>query len=174
MTCEIVGTERALFVAWGTPHLEDIDRVIEHLRSRAGTSTETVFYVTRVPQNAPAPEDKVRKQLNQRLPNIIHYCASYHVILEGDGFASAMKRGVLLSLFQLTQKRGIFYVHANLEAFRQSVPAIWRNEINRLLVLAEAHKLVEGQIPSERTNAGSGEFRIDRERPRKPNSKEVA
>jgi hypothetical protein len=174
MTCEIVGTERALFVAWGTPHLEDIDRVIEHLRSRAGTSTESVFYVTRVPQNAPAPEEEVRKQLNKRLPNMIHYCASYHVILEGDGFASAIKRGVLLSLFQLTQKRGIFYVHANLDAFRQSVPSAWRNEINRLLALAAARKLVDGVIPSERTSESSGEYRIDREKTKRSSSKEVA
>ena len=174
MTCEIVGTERALFVTWGTPQIEDFERIVEQVRLHSGGNKASVFYVTRVPCEAPAPDGEVRHQLNRRLPTIVEYCMSYHVILEGDGFAAAMKRGVLLSLFQLTQKRGMFYVHATLDAFKKKVPVEWRDEVNRLLVLAAHRDMLEGRIASDRVRDGSGSFRVDREKPKKSSNSHVA
>lgn len=160
MTCELVGTERALFVAWGTPEVDDVERIIDDVRQRLNGTKGAIFYVTRVPSDAPAPDANVRRRLNQILPTLVEYCASYHVILEGDGFVAAMKRGVLLSLFQLTQKRGLFHVHPSVDAFRLKVPSEWRLEIKRLLELSEERDLLVGPVPNERKGHGSGAFAI--------------
>jgi hypothetical protein len=161
MACEIVETERALLAVWGTPQIDDVDLLIERLRFRVAATKTPVFYVTRVPSEAPAPTLDVRNCIKRRLPALVECCASYHVILEGDGFAAAMKRAVLLSLFQLAQKRGLFHVHPTLEVFRQKIPFEWRSEITRLLELAATRDLLRGVIPSERK--GSGSFAIDDE-----------
>lgn len=174
MTCEIVGTERALYVAWGAPETNDIDQIAEHLKRRAGPSKESVFYVTRVPIGAPAPTETVRRYLNHRMAAMIEYCAAYHVILEGDGFTAAMKRGVLVSLFQLTQKRGIFNVHATIDDFRRKVPTVWRSEVERLLSLAAERDLLVDVIPCERFQEDSGSFRVRGAHSKKAKSKDVA
>lgn len=174
MTCEIVGTEHALYVAWGKPETSDIDQIAEHLKRRAGPSKESVFYITRVPSEAPAPDETVRRHLNQRMASMVEYCAAYHVILEGDGFSAAMKRGVLVSLFQLTQKRGIFYVHATVDAFRRKVPDVWRSEVERLLRLATERDLLVDVIPRDRIQEDSGSFRVHGKHPKKTKSKNVA
>mgnify|MGYP001256862326 CR=1 FL=1 len=168
MACEIVETERALLAVWGTPQIDDVERLIKRLRVRVSETKTPIFYVTRVPSEAPAPTLDVRNCIKRRLPVIVEYCMSYHVILEGDGFTAAMKRAVLLSLFQLAHKRGLFHVHPTVEAFRQKLPFEWRSEITRLLELAATRDLLKGVIPSERK--GSGSFAVHDENPSIPSN----
>jgi len=170
MACEIVGTDRTLFVAWGTPQIVDLERALEQLRLRAELTKGLIFYVTRVPSEAPAPEPEVRRHISQRLATVVEHCSQYHVILEGDGFASAVKRGVLLSLFQFTQKRGMFHVHATVQSFRRVIPLEWRAEVTSLLDLAEKRELLEGVIPGERKLGGTGTLSADGAMRKKPSN----
>jgi hypothetical protein len=158
MTCDMVGTDRSLFVAWGTPESEDLERVADQVKLRFELTNSPILYVTRVPDRAPAPSPLVRAQLARLLPSVLERCADYYVVLEGDGFSSAMKRAILLGLFQLTSTRGKLHVYGSVDEFRHRVPSLWRADAERLLHLAEQRDLLEGPIPAERHDQMSGAY----------------
>lgn len=111
VTCRIIRTTGAVFCIWGTPEPGDVTRVIDELEKAVEAFGEPVVYITRVPENAPAPDAAVRKELDRVMTRITQLCSSYHVGMEGSGFIAAMKRGVLTSLLQPIWRRRMFYVH---------------------------------------------------------------
>jgi hypothetical protein len=174
MTCDMVGTDRSLFVAWGTPDLEDLERVAAQVKLRFELTNSPILYVTRVPERAPVPSPAVRAELARLLPAVLDRCADYYVVLEGDGFSSAMKRAVLLGLFQLTPTRGKLHVYGSVDEFRHRVPNIWRADSDRLLHLAEQRDLLEGPIPVERIEQVSGAYFVGKTRPKPVKDSNVA
>jgi hypothetical protein len=83
--------------------------------------------------NAPAPDAQVRARLEQLLPSLVKACSTYHVVLEGDGFAAAMKRGVLTGMFQLSWRRKTFFVHAKVSEIASCVALEQQAAVTRLL-----------------------------------------
>jgi hypothetical protein len=59
--------------------------------------------------------------VSQIMPEVLASCSSFHVILEGDGFVAALKRGVMLSIFQMCRQRGILFVHSNCEEVHKHI-----------------------------------------------------
>jgi hypothetical protein len=106
-------------------------------------------YITRVPVDAPPPEPDVRQRLNEIMPAMRASCSSYHVILEGEGFLSAIKRAIVASLMQVGWPRDTFFVHATPKgvAFKVSLEA--RRDVEVLLNLAEQQGLLTGRAPVE-------------------------
>jgi hypothetical protein len=142
MGCEMVATPGAVFCVWGKPSRSDVDRVEAQLRASAHDFNGPVTYITRVPTKAPAPEGDVRKYLNAGIPRIMESCSTYHVVLEGVGFAAAMKRGILTSLFQLGFSKGAFFVHSSVEEVRLKVAKAVRPNVDELLELAKKNGLL--------------------------------
>jgi hypothetical protein len=101
-----------------------------------------VVYVTRVPVDAPAPDAKFRAHLEQQMPDLVKSCSTYHVVLEGEGFAAAMKRGVLTGMFQLSWRRKTFFVHAKVDEVASSVPLAQRADVSTLLDAAQRRGLL--------------------------------
>jgi len=73
---------------------------------------------------------------------LLKACSSYHVVLEGDGFAAAMKRGVLTGLFQLSWRRKTFFVHAKASEVAGHVALEQRATLARLLEAARIRGLL--------------------------------
>lgn len=147
MPCLIVKTEGAVFAVWGKPETADVGRVLEELKQASAEAGKPVLYVTRVPVDAPAPEPEVRKHLNGLMPTIVKYCSSYHVVLEGQGFVAAMKRGVLTSLLQPLWKRRVFHVHATPSGIYGSLTFNEREIATRLLEAANARGCLSCSAP---------------------------
>jgi hypothetical protein len=154
MACEIISTEEAVFALWGKPTSEDMDRVATALQVAADQCGHPVVYVTRVPWNSPPPDGAARARLDELMPNILSICSSYHVVLEGDGFGAAIKRGILTGLFQLSWRRKTFFVHASASDVVRNVGAEQQRLVSVLLELAAKRGLLSGPAPD--TLAGRG------------------
>src|SRR3954463_8588530 len=142
MACKLITTGGGVFALWGKPEIVDIDRVMAGLEAAAASCGHPVVYVTRVPTNAPAPDANVRAYLERLMPRLVKACSTYHVVLEGDGFGAAMKRGILTGMFQLSWRRKTFFVHATVTEVASSVPLEQRLAVSKLLEAARHRDLL--------------------------------
>lgn len=124
-----------------------MDRVWAALQAAAKQCGHPVVYVTRVPRNAPPPAGAARARLDELMPGIVSVCSSYHVVLEGDGFGAAIKRGILTGLFQLSWRRKTFFVHASVTEVARNVSPEQQRAVSALLELAAARGLLSGPAP---------------------------
>ena len=147
MSCEIITTPGAVFALWGKPVRVDVDRVEAHLRASAEQFGGPVVYITRVPVEAPAPDADVRKYLNSVMPRVIESCSTYHVVLEGNGFLAAMKRGIVTSLFQLGFRGGSFFVHSAVQEVELRVDRKVRPQVAAVIQLADERGLLRRSAP---------------------------
>jgi hypothetical protein len=156
MPCEIVSTAGAVFALWGKPSLEDIDLVKRAVEAAAAACGQPVVYVTRVPPDAPPPDALFRARLDQEMPNLMKACSSYHVVLEGEGFGAAMKRGILTGMFQLSWRRKTFFVHADTADVERAVAADNRAAVRQLLAVARARGLLNRSLSEPNVTQRAG------------------
>ncbi|MBN1607121.1 MAG: hypothetical protein JW940_10845 [Polyangiaceae bacterium] len=147
MAIRIVSCEGAVFAVWGKPTMDDVEMIVSRVQLVAKTSGRRIVYITRVPGDAPAPEPNVRQRLNEIMPIARELCTSYHVILEGTGFVSALKRAILAGLMQLGWPRGTFFVHASYKTAPIKVPLEIRPDAEAILAMAEAKGMLTGPAP---------------------------
>jgi hypothetical protein len=157
VACEIISTRGALFALWGRPTVEDMNRVRAALQVAADECGHPVVYITRVPRNAPPPVGAARARLDELMPGIVSVCSSYHVVLEGDGFAAAIKRGILTGLFQLSWRRKTFFVHAGVNEVAANVGPAEQRAVSALLELAAKRGLLSGPAPDSLSPSKSNE-----------------
>jgi len=154
MACEVIVSSGAVFALWGKPTKDDVDHVRDELKRAAARAGHPVVYVTRVPTDAPAPDDEVRKHLSANIGTMILSCSSYHVIMEGTGFLAAIKRGALTSLLQPIWKKKKFYVHAHPGEVTGSLSDDERVAAEESLALADRRGYLSCQAPTiERVRA---------------------
>jgi hypothetical protein len=144
MACQIVRVNGAVFCVWGKPELSDVDQVLGAIHSASREARAPIVYVTRVPPGAPAPEGATRKRLDEILPTLIGHLRSYHVVLEGEGFVSAFKRGVLTSLLQPFWRKRMFFVHATCADVCSKLAPDELEAVDNVLKLAQIHGLTTG------------------------------
>ncbi len=112
MSYRFVRIPGAIYSTWGAPTAVDVDEIAAQIREETKRTGKPILYVTRVPVDAPPPDAAVRQHTSNVLRSLLPHCSTYHVVLEGVGFLSAVKRGVLTRLFQPVWRRKTFYVHA--------------------------------------------------------------
>jgi hypothetical protein len=147
MACELVSCEGAVFVLWGKPTRKAMDMALTELKLSAEKSGRPVVYITRVPPDAPPPDAEGRAYLDKLMPQVLELCSTYHVVLEGSGFINAVKRGVLVSMFQIKWRRGTFFVHASAGEIIHSVNKEHRADVQNVLALADKRRLLEKAAP---------------------------
>lgn len=157
MTCEIISGTGVVFSVWGRPSPADMDGVVEAMRAGRESSGAPITYITRVPIDAPAPEPDVRRYLDSLMPLVVDNCSTYHVILEGHGFLAAMKRSVLVGVFQIRWRNGTFFVHADASEVASKVSPDRRAAVDALLARARQQGLLS-RTPglSQMSAAGGG------------------
>ena len=151
MPCEIVSSDGGVFVLWGKPTKEDLDRVLERVQRTATAAGHRIVFVTRVPEKAPAPDDEVRAYLKAVTARFFEDCSSYHAVLEGGGFVSAAKRAILIGLMQLGARGGDFFVHAHVDEVLAKIDPSSRPQALSLLTLAAGRGLLTAPPPEERS-----------------------
>lgn len=80
------------------------------------------------------------------MPTVAHCFSSYHVVLEGVGFAAALKRVVLNSLVQLVWRHKTFFVHASLDQISANVAPHLQEDLRDLLARAAEHGLLDKRL----------------------------
>ena len=149
MACEILSVEGAVFVLWGKPTKPDLDRVLDRVELIAAASGHPIVYIARIPKNAPPPEGDARAQMNALMPRFVKVCSSYHAVLEGSGFVSAIKRAVLAGLLQFGFRNGTFFVHENEKGITAKVDRATRACVEEVLALADSRGLLTAQPPAD-------------------------
>lgn len=149
MACEILSVEGAVFVLWGKPSKADFERVLNRVELIRSASGGPIVFITRVPVNAPPPEGDTRAQMNAMMPAVIKHCSSYHVVLEGSGFVSAVKRAILAGFLQLGFRNGTFFVHENEKGVVSKVERSERAAVEAILNLARSKGLLSGPPPED-------------------------
>jgi hypothetical protein len=137
-----------LFALWGKPTKWDADRVTEQLTRLYAEAGRQIIYIARIPDSAPAPDADVRKYMDGLMPKFVECCSTYHVILEGKGFVAALKRGVLVSLFQIGWRRGTFFVHASSNEVVHKLPKAQHAEVADVLERARIAGFLSADAPS--------------------------
>jgi hypothetical protein len=142
MAVELISSVGAVFALWGRPIAADMDQVKEALDVAAAACGHPVVYVTRVPVDAPPPDASARARLDQLMPSLLQACSTYHVVLEGEGFGAAVKRGILTGMFQLSWRRKTFFVHATADEVERSVAERQVLAVRNVLKAARARGLL--------------------------------
>jgi hypothetical protein len=151
MACEIVSSDGGVFVLWGKPTKEDLDRVLERVQQTAAAAGHRIVFVARVPERAPAPDDEVRAYLKSIMARFFEDCSSYHAVLEGGGFVSAAKRAILIGLMQLGSRGSNFFVHGHVDGVLAKTDPSSRLQAQSLLSLAAGLGLLTAPPPEERS-----------------------
>jgi hypothetical protein len=159
MACEILSTEAAVFVLWGKPTKADMDRVVNRLELVASASGQSVIYIARIPKTAPAPDDDARAYMNLLMPRFVKVCSSYHAVLEGSGFVSAIKRAVLTGLLQWGFRNGTFFVHESEKTIAAKVGLGVRPAVETILNKAAARGLLTAAPPEDGILSGDSRSR---------------
>lgn len=146
MACELVSAPGAVFALWGLPTVDDVDRVLLAIETAAQASGRPVVYVARIPAKAPPPDAATRSRIDTVMPRLMQVCSTYHVLLEGEGFAAAVKRGVLIGLFQLTWRRGTFFVHAVTTTLTRGLSTADARAVGEVLQMANARGLLAATL----------------------------
>jgi hypothetical protein len=149
LSCEIISVEGAVFVLWGKPTKRDLDRVVDRVELIAGASGKPIVFIARVPKTAPAPDDEARAHMNALMPRFIAVCSSYHAVLEGSGFVSAIKRAILAGLLQFGFRNGTFFVHENEKSILGKTERELRPAVEAILSLASTKGLLTAPPPED-------------------------
>jgi hypothetical protein len=147
MACEFVSCNGAVFVLWGKPTRKSMDLAFTELRLTAEKTGHPVVYITRVPPDAPPPDAEGRAYLDRLMPTVLDWASTYHVVLEGTGFVNAVKRGVIVSMFQIRWRRGTFFVHSTTGEVIHNVPKEAKQDVANVLELARARGLLSKSAP---------------------------
>ena len=148
MACDIITTRGAVFTLWGKPTVADVERVRVALENAAEECGHPVVYITRIPTTAPPPDAVVRARLNELMPRISEVCSSYHVVLEGDGFSAAIKRGILIGFFQLGWQSKLFFVHATVNEVASNVSLACKPVVRAIVETARVQGLLTRSLPA--------------------------
>lgn len=148
MACRIIDSSGAVFAVWGRPTREDVDRVYGELQRVAARAGRSVVYIARIPTDAPAPDEQVRKYLSANIATMLQACGSYHVIMEGSGFMAAIKRGALTSLLRPIWKKKMFHVHATANEVRSALSGDERAWADEVLILADRRGYLDCPAPT--------------------------
>jgi hypothetical protein len=124
-----------------------MDRVRAALQVAADACGHPVVYITRVPVTAPPPDAAARARLSELMPGILAVCSTYHVVLEGEGFGAAVKRGILTGMFQLSWRRKTFFVHATVNEVARNVGSEQQRAVAAIFELAAHRGLLAGPAP---------------------------
>ena len=149
MACEILSVEGAVFVLWGKPTKPDLDRVVDRVELIASASGQPIVFIARIPKGAPAPDDAARAHMNALMPRFVKATSSYHAVLEGSGFVSAIKRAILAGLLQFGFRNGTFFVHENEKGILPKVERHLRANVDSILTLASTRGLLTAPPPDD-------------------------
>lgn len=127
-----------------------MDRLVAAVEAAARETEGPVVYITRVPEGSPAPEGEAKRRLGMLFPSLLAYCSSYHVVVDGEGFVAAFKRGVLTNLLQPFWRRRMFFVHSRCSDIKSKLLPQEVRAVDAVLDLARARGLTNNGVPPNR------------------------
>jgi hypothetical protein len=143
--------DRVLAVAWRQPEHEDLVEVIDELRRTQLRLDRRLLYLSVIGPKA-LPQGSVRDELVGFYKDILTYCDSMHVVIEGNEFEMSIKRSVIANVLLVVHARGRVVIENTLEHVRAASPVHVRGELtDAMKAAAEAHlfEFARSQVPAQ-------------------------
>ena len=115
MTCTKGAIEDYFFVKWIKPEVADAESIIDDVRALRAQTGKPVHYIAIIGTQVDPPGDDVRSSMKKNIDELLEYCASVHLVIEGRGFRRAMARSIGTGIFLLSKNRGRTFAHDSVE-----------------------------------------------------------
>jgi hypothetical protein len=133
---------RVLNVAWRTPEHEDLVEVVDELRRAETALGQKLLYLSVIGGKA-LPQGTVRDDLVGFYRDVLTYCDSMHVVIEGNEFEMSIKRSVIANVLLVVQTRGRVFIEPSLEHVRAASPIHLRGELTEAMKAAGEQRLFD-------------------------------
>jgi hypothetical protein len=115
MTCVKGAVDDIYFVKWIVPQVLDTEGIMDDVRALNRTRGRQVHYVAIIGADVDPPSEDVRASMRRNIDELLRYCASVHLVIEGKGFRRAMVRSIGTGIFLLSKNRGRTFSHDTVE-----------------------------------------------------------
>lgn len=131
-----------LAVAWRAPEHDDLIEVVDILRRENLDMKRRLLYLSVIGPRA-LPQGNVRDELVGFYRDVLTYCDSMHVVIEGNEFEQSIKRSVIANVLLVVQGRGRIFIENSLDRICAVSPIGVRGEITTATRAANEARLFE-------------------------------
>ena len=140
---------RLHLMRWGTPTLDDTNRLVLEVQRAHKSLKQPLIGVAIVPADAEPPRDDVRSAMVKRLDDLLQCCERMYFVMEGSGFRQSVMRSVLAGLLLAAGKRGRITVHSDVV----TTLALVAPQIGYTIEEIVAHSRAQGLLSNEGVSA---------------------
>lgn len=115
MTCVKGAVDDIFFVKWITPEVADAEQIVGDVKALHDDLGKPVRYIAVIGPHVDPPGEDVRSSMRKNIDDLLRYCTSVHIVIEGKGFRRAMARSIGTSIFLLSKNRGRTFAHDSVE-----------------------------------------------------------
>jgi hypothetical protein len=115
MTCVKGSIDDLYFVKWIAPEVGDTEQIMRDVRALHRATGKQLHYVAIIGAELEPPSEEVRASMRKNIDELLRYCASVHLVIEGKGFRRAMARSIGTGIFLLSKNRGRTFAHDTVE-----------------------------------------------------------
>lgn len=115
MSCFKGNVGEIYFVRWIEPEVADAEAIIHDVRKLHDEQGKKLHYVAIIGEKVDPPGDDVRASMKKNIDDLLTYCETVHLVIEGRGFRRAMARSIGTSIFLLSKNRGRTFAHDSIE-----------------------------------------------------------
>lgn len=141
---------RLHFVRWGTPVMEDVDRVLREVQRGFSALKQPLVGISLVPADAEPPRDDVRAAMVRNMDELLRCNERLYFVMEGSGFRHSVMRSVLAGLLLVGGKRGRVVVHDSLDTVMALVAPQVGHSVAEIVKAGRTH----GVVPPEQAATG--------------------
>ncbi len=134
--------DRVLAVAWRAPEHDDITAVIDELRQVSARLGRRALYLSVIGPRA-LPQGSVRDELVGFYRDVLTYCDSMHIVIEGNEFEMSIKRSVIANVLLVVQGRGRIFIENTLDRVRAASPIEVRAELGEAMRVAGEQRVFD-------------------------------
>ena len=147
VSCEAVAQrslliDRVLAVAWRAPEHDDLIEVVDVLRRESEAMGKRMLYLSVIGPRA-LPQGNVRDELVGFYRDVLTYCDSMHVVIEGNEFEQSIKRSVIANVLLVVHGRGRIFIENSLDRVCASAPIDVRKELAAATRVANEARLFD-------------------------------
>jgi len=136
---------RLHFVRWGTPVMEDVDRVLREVQRGFSALKQPLVGISLVPADAEPPRDDVRAAMVRNMDELLRCNERLYFVMEGSGFRHSVMRSVLAGLLLVGGKRGRVAVHDELNTAVALVAPQVGHSASEILMTGRLHGVVSAE-----------------------------
>lgn len=141
MTCLRGAVDDIYFVKWIVPETSDVAAILEDVATLRETLAKPPKCITIVGSEIDPPGEDVRGAMRKNFDDLLRYCASVHLVVEGKGFRRAMLRNIGTSIFLLSKNRGRAFAHDTVEQALERI-GLAAPQVSDVLQQAHARELL--------------------------------